>query len=86
MAARLPYLDREQVPPDVQAVFDGIAGDGFEVHAPAAAAAGAGVAHVLDESRQGSDRVGFLHGAHGDLSGPVRARGAEPRPAAAGAS
>jgi hypothetical protein len=22
MAARLPYLDREQVPPDVQAVYD----------------------------------------------------------------
>src|SRR5213593_4489532 len=65
---------------------DGIAGDGFEVHAPAAAAAVAGVAHVFEESRQGSDRVGFLHGAHGDLSGPVRARGAAPRPAAAGAS
>src|SRR2546422_3834031 len=64
---------------------DGIAGDGFEVHAPAAAAAVAGVAHVFEESRQGFDRVGFFHGAHGDLSGPVRARGAEPRPAAAGA-
>src|SRR5256886_3593982 len=64
---------------------DGIAGDGFEVHAPAAAAADAGVAHVFEESRQGSDRVGFLHGAHGDLSGPVRARGAAPRPASAGA-
>src|SRR6266704_2112846 len=64
---------------------DGIAGDGLEVHGPAAAAAVAGVAHVFEESRQGSDRVGFLHGAHGDLSGPVRARGAEPRPAPAGA-
>src|SRR5437016_7999920 len=64
---------------------DGIAGDGFEVHGPAAAAAVAGVARVFEESRQGSDRVGFLHGAHGDLSGPVRARGAEPRPAPAGA-
>src|SRR6059036_3190701 len=64
---------------------DGIAGDGFEVHAPAAAAAVAGVAHIFEESRQGSDRVGFLHGAHSDLSGPVRARGAEPRPASAGA-
>src|SRR5438093_281937 len=53
--------------------------------APAAAPAVAGVAHVFEESRQGSDRVGFLHGAHGDLSGPVRARGAEPRPAPAGA-
>src|SRR5207249_10555742 len=31
---------------------DGIAGDGFEVHAPAAAAAVAGVAHVFEESRQ----------------------------------
>src|SRR5438132_399345 len=28
----------------------------------------AGVAHVFGESRQGSDRVGFLHGAHGDFS------------------
>src|SRR2546425_6890577 len=65
---------------------DGIAGDGLEVQAPAAAAAVADVAYVFEESRQGSDRVGFLHGAHGDLSGPVRARGAEPRPAAAGAS
>src|SRR5438132_4499108 len=64
---------------------DGIAGDGLEVHAPAAAAAVAGVAHIFEESRQGSDRVGFLHGAHSDLSGPVRARGAEPRPASAGA-
>src|SRR5204863_857075 len=68
-----------------EAGSDGIAGDGLEVHAPAAAAAVAGVAHVFEESRQGSDRVGFLHGAHGDLSGPVRARGAEPRPAPAGA-
>src|SRR5437867_5252189 len=33
----------------------------------------------------GSDRVGFLHGVHGDVSGPVRAGGAEPRPAPAGA-
>src|SRR5881628_1383249 len=63
---------------------DGIAGDGFEEHAPEAAAV-AGVAHVFEESRQGSDRVGFLHRAHGDLSGPVRARGAEPRPAPVGA-
>src|SRR5437870_996438 len=64
---------------------DGIAGDGFEVPVPGAAAAVAGVAHVFEESRQGSDRVGFLHGAHGDLSSPVRARGAEPQPAPAGA-
>src|SRR2546427_2093396 len=40
---------------------------------------------VFEEPHQGSDRVGFLHGAHGDLSGPVRACGAEPRPAPAGA-
>ena len=71
--------------PRIQAGLDGLAGDGVEVHAPAAAAAVAGVAHVFGESRQGSDRVGFLHGAHGDFSGPVRARGAEPRPAPAGA-
>src|SRR2546425_7851408 len=64
---------------------DGIAGDGVEVHAPTAAAAVAGVAHVFEESHQESDRVGFLHCTHGDLSGPVRARGAAPRSAAAGA-
>src|SRR3989442_1890027 len=52
---------------------------------PAAAAAVAGVAYVFEESRQGSDRVGFLHGAHGDVSSAVRVRGAEPRPAPAGA-
>src|SRR2546428_12133435 len=66
-----------------EAGTDGIAGDGFEVHAPASEAAVAGVARVFEESRQGSDRGGFLHGAHGDLSGPVRACGAEPRPATA---
>jgi hypothetical protein len=48
------------------------------------AAAGA-VARVSDELLQGSDRVGFLHGANRDLSRPVRVRGAEPRPATAGA-
>src|SRR2546426_623001 len=64
---------------------DGIAGDGIEVHAPASEAAVAGVAHVFEESHQESDRVGFLHCTHGDLSGPVRARGAAPRSAAAGA-
>src|SRR5438034_11238072 len=63
----------------------GISGDGFEVYAPAAEAAVAGVARVFEEPRQGSDRVGFLHSAHGDVSGPVRAGGAEPRPAPAGA-
>src|SRR5438094_1044308 len=64
---------------------DGIAGDGFEIRAPASEAAVAGVARVFEEPRQGSDRVGFLHGADGDLSGPVRTCGAEPRPAPAGA-
>src|SRR5467141_385692 len=68
-----------------EAGSDGIAGDGFEVHAPAAEAAIADVAHILEESRQGSDRVGFLHGANSDLSGPVRAHSAELRPAPAGA-
>jgi transposase InsO family protein len=42
-------------------------------------------ARILEASRQGSDRVGFLHGTHGDLSGPVRTRVAEARPAPAGA-
>src|SRR5207245_10539163 len=60
-------------------------GDGVEVDAPAAAAAVAEVALVFEESRKGSDRVGFLHRADGDLSGPVRARGDEPRPAPVGA-
>src|SRR4029450_13007768 len=56
----------------VEAGSDGLAGDGFEVHAPpASAAAVAGGAHVSEEPRQGSDRVGFLHRAHGDLSSPV---------------
>src|SRR5437667_4480682 len=57
---------------------DGLAGDGLEVHAPAAAGAVTGVAGVSGESRQGANRVGFLHGAHGNLSSPVCARGAEP--------
>src|SRR5438309_6520 len=57
---------------------DGLAGDGLEVHASAAAAAVTGVAGVSEESRQGANRVGFLHGAHGNLSGLVCARGAEP--------
>src|SRR5262249_9033986 len=59
--------------------------DGFEVHAPVPATAVAGVAHVSDESRQGSDRVGFLHSAHRDLSGPVRARDTDPQLAPSGA-
>jgi hypothetical protein len=49
------------------------------------AAAVAGVARASEEPRPGPDRAGFLHRAHGDLSSPVRARGAEPRPAPAGA-
>src|SRR3989442_3710595 len=38
-----------------------------------------------NEERQRSHRVGFLHGAHGDLSSAVRARDADPQQAAAGA-
>jgi len=64
---------------------DGVSGDGVEVHAPTSTAAIASVAHVFEESRPGSNRVGFLHGAHRDLSSAVRARDAELRPAAAGA-
>jgi len=68
-----------------EARFDGLSSDGFEVHAPASAAAVAGVAHIFKELRQRSTRIGFLHGAHGDLSSPVRARDADPRQAPAGA-
>src|SRR2546422_1000933 len=64
---------------------DGFAGDGFAVHAPASAAAVAGVARVSDEPCPRSDRVGFLHGADGDLSSALCADRAEPRPAPAGA-
>src|SRR6267142_5764283 len=39
----------------VEAGPDGLASDGFEVHAPASAAAVTGVAPVSDEPRQGSD-------------------------------
>jgi len=69
----------------VKAGPDGLAGDGFAVHAPASAAAVAGMARISDEPCPGSDRVGFLHGANGDLSSPVCARGAEPPSAPAGA-
>src|SRR5438128_2842120 len=62
---------------------DGLAGDGFEVHAPAAEAAVTGVAHVSEEPRPGSDRVGFLHGPDRDLSSAVCAGGVEPRAAPA---
>jgi hypothetical protein len=65
----------------VEARPDGRAGDGVEVHGPASEAAVAGVAHVFEESRQGSHRAGFLHGAHGDVSSPVRPRDADPQPA-----
>src|SRR2546426_2568778 len=68
-----------------EAGSDCLAGVGVEVHAPASAAAVPGVARIFEEPHQGSDRVGFLYGAHGDLSGPVRACGAEPRPAPTGA-
>src|SRR5207249_7768331 len=53
-------------------------------HAPAAEAAVTGVAHVSEEPRPGSDRVGFLHGPDRDLSS-VCARGVEPRAAPAAA-
>src|SRR5206468_4101538 len=82
---RQPSLGRAQDPRRaVEAGSNGLAGDGFEVHGPASAAAIAGVAHVSEEPRPGADRVGFLHGLHGDLSSPVRARGAEPWAAPAG--
>src|SRR5207249_1754613 len=68
-----------------EARVDGVAGDGFEVHAPASTAAIAGMAHVFEESREGLDRVGFLHGTHRNVSGPVRARAPDPQPAPAGA-
>ena len=58
----------------VEARPNGLAGNGFEVHGPASEAAVAGVADIFEEPRPGSDRVGFLHGAHRDLSSPVRAR------------
>src|SRR3989454_3102800 len=69
----------------VEAGPDGFAGDGFAVHAPASAAAVAGMARVSDEPCPRSDRVGFLHGADGDLSSALCADRAEPRPASAGA-
>src|SRR5437870_4737812 len=68
-----------------EARFDGLASDGFEVHDPPSAAAVAGVAHVFEESREGPNRVGFVHGSHRDLSGVVRARDPDPQPAPAGA-
>src|SRR5882724_9092659 len=43
----------------VEAGPDGFAGDGFAVHAPASAAAVAGMARLSDESCPRSDRVGF---------------------------
>src|SRR6266581_565512 len=69
----------------VEARPNGLAGDGFEVHAPAAEAAVTGVAHVSEEPRPGSDRVGFLHGPDRDLSSAVCAGGVEPRAAPAAA-
>src|SRR5437773_6941527 len=69
----------------VEAGPDGFAGDGFAVHAPASAAAVAGMARIPDEPCPRSDRVGFLHGADGDLSSALCADRAEPRPAPAGA-
>src|SRR6266478_3835837 len=69
----------------VEAGPDGFAGDSFAVHAPASAAAVAGMARLSDEPCPRSDRVGFLHGADGDLSSALCADRAEPRPAPAGA-
>src|SRR5438445_6540254 len=69
----------------VEARPDGLAGDGFAVHAPASAAAVAGMARISDEPCPGSDRVGFLHGADSDLSSALCADRAEPRPVPAGA-
>jgi hypothetical protein len=58
---RQSFLGRAEDPwRATEAAPHGIAGDGFEVHAPAAAAAVTGVAHVFEGSRQGSDRVGFF--------------------------
>ena len=62
---------------------NGLAGDSVEVHGPASEAAVAGVANILEESRHRSARVGFLHGADGDLSSPVRARDADAQTAPA---
>src|SRR5436309_1069631 len=70
----------------VEARPNGLAGDGFEVHGPASEDAVAGVVDIFEEPRPGSDRVGFLHDAHRDLSSPVRARDTDPQPAPAGAS
>src|SRR5439155_23321451 len=64
---------------------NGLTGDGVEIHDPASEAAVTGVANILEEPRPGSNRVGFLHDTYRDLSSPVRARGADPQPASAGA-
>src|SRR2546426_9568872 len=69
----------------VEARPDCLAGDGVDVHVPASEAAVAGVANILEEPHRGFNRVGFLHGTYRDLSSPVRARGADPQPASAGA-
>jgi len=69
----------------VEARPDGIAGDGFEVYAPGSKVAVTDVAHVSEEPRSGSDRAGFLHGTHRDLSSPLCTGGAESRPTPAGA-
>jgi hypothetical protein len=65
--------------------LDGLPSHGIEVHAPASAATIAGVAHVFEESRLASHRLGFLHGADGDLSGAVRACDADLQAMSAGA-
>src|SRR5881275_335273 len=68
-----------------EARFNGVASDGVEVHAPTSTAAVAGVARVFEQSREGLNRLRFLHGTHRDLSGPVRAVDPDPQPAPAGA-
>ena len=59
------FLDARSLPaPDprrvAEARVDGLASDGFQVHAEASAAAVASVAHVFEESREGRDGVGFF--------------------------
>src|SRR5207249_8052698 len=60
-----------------------LAGDGVEIHDPASEAAVTGMANILEEPRRRCDRVGFLHGAHGDVSSPIRARDGDPQAAPA---
>src|SRR5438034_4264669 len=63
---------------------DGLASDGFEVHAPTSAAAVAGVANLLEQPRDGPDRTGFLYGPDSNLSSPFGAHHADAQPTPAG--